>query len=156
MELTKYTDYSLRTLIYLGLNTDHLVTVDEISEAYGISRHHVAKTVHYLGQIRMILTTRGRAGGMRLAIAPKEINIGQIVRQTEPHMNLLECFDAEINSCPLIAACVLKNALYQARKAFMDVLDAYTLADMLGNQNHVKNLLNSERPLSNAHEHSLN
>jgi len=141
MELTKYTDYSLRTLIYLGLHADHLVTINEISEVYGISRHHVAKAVYHLSLMQMIQTIRGRNGGMRLSCDPKKINIGQIVRQTEPHMHLLECFDEEINTCPLIAACALKNALYQARKAFMDVLDSYTLADMFGDKDHVKGLL---------------
>jgi len=141
MELTKYTDYSLRTLIYLGTKADDLVTVDEIADVYGISRHHVAKAVLHLSQMQVIQTTRGRSGGMRLACDPKEINLGQIVRRTEPHMNLLECFDVEINTCPLSAACTLKKALYQARRAFMDVLDGYTLADVLGNERGVKKIL---------------
>ncbi len=134
MELTKYTDYSLRILIYLALHTDHLVTIDEISKAYDISRHHVAKAVFNLAQLGVILTTRGRNGGMRLALPPEEINIGQLVRMTEPHMNLLECFDRSINTCPLIDACRLKSLIKQAKRAFLDVLDGHTLADMLGNR----------------------
>jgi len=134
MELTKYTDYSLRILIYLAITTDHLVTVDEIAEVYGISRHHVAKAVFHLSQMGVILTTRGRTGGMRLAGNPEEVNLGQIVRHTEPHMNLLECFDVEISTCPLVEACTLKGVLKQAKRAFLDVLDQYTLADMLGNK----------------------
>jgi len=141
MELTKYTDYSLRILIYLGVKTGHLVTVDEVADVYGISRHHVAKAVLHLSQMKVIQTTRGRAGGIRLACNPKEINLGQIVRRTEPHMNLLECFDVEINTCPLSTACALKRVLYQARKAFMDVLDGYTLADVLGNEEDIKKIL---------------
>ncbi len=134
MEMTKYTDYSLRVLIYLAITTDHLVTVDEIAEVYGISRHHVAKAVFHLSQMEVILTTRGRTGGMRLACNPKEINLGKIVRHTEPHMNLLECFDVEINTCPLVEACRLKDVLKQAKRAFLSVLDQYTLADMLSDK----------------------
>jgi len=84
---------------------------------------------------------------MQLAMQPRDINIGQIVRITEPHMNILECFDADTNTYPITAACALKHALYQARKAFMDVLDGYTLADALGNQNRVRDLLDSNPPL---------
>ncbi len=150
MELTKYTDYSLRILIYLGLNADHLVTIDEISTAYGISRHHVAKAVFHLSQMEMILTVRGRGGGMRLARAPEDINIGALVRKTEPHMNLLECFDASINTCPLIDACRLKSLIKKAKRAFLDVLDECTLADMLGNRaprmSHLLTLRNTGKP----------
>ncbi len=135
MELTKYTDYSLRILIYLAITTDHLVTVDEIAEVYGISRHHVAKAVFHLSRMGVVLTTRGRTGGMRLACNPQEINLGKIVHHTEPHMNLLECFDVEINTCPLVEACRLKSVLRQAKKAFLGVLEQYTLADMVHGKN---------------------
>lgn len=134
MELTKYTDYSLRILIYLGLNNDRLVTIDEVSEAYGISRNHVAKAVFNLSQMGIILTSRGRGGGMRLARPPEDINIGALVRQTEPHMNMLECFDTSINTCPLIDACRLKSLIKKAKRAFLAVLDECTLADMLGSR----------------------
>jgi len=141
MELTKYTDYSLRILIYLSITTDRLVTVDEIAEVYGISRHHVAKAVFNLSQLGIILTTRGRSGGMRLASDPKEINLGKIVRHTEPHMNLLECFDVEINTCPLVEDCRLKVVLIRAKQAFLDVLDQYTMADLLNNKKIYEKLL---------------
>ncbi len=143
MELTKYTDYSLRILIYLSIITDRLVTVDEIAEVYGISRHHVAKAVFHLAQFGAILTTRGKFGGMRLASDPKEVNLGKIVRHTEPHMNLLECFDVEINTCPLVEDCRLKAVLKQAKQAFLDVLDQYTMADLLSNKGAVEKILSS-------------
>jgi len=134
MELTRYTDYSLRILLYLALHENDCVTIDEVASTYGISRHHVAKAVHHLGRIGVIRTERGKGGGMYLAARPEEINIGQLVRHTEPHMNLLECFDVELNTCPLVHACTLKGVLKQAKLAFLDVLDRYTLADMLGNR----------------------
>ena len=141
MQLTLYTDYSLRVLIYLGARPDRLTTIDEIAESYGISRNHLVKIIHKLGQTGYIHTIRGRSGGSRLAKAPEEIVIGQLVRRTEPHMNLLECFDMEHNTCPITAACALKGALYQAKKAFMDVLDSYTLADLLGNKDTIGKIL---------------
>lgn len=132
MQLTLYTDYSLRVLIYLGANPEKRVTITEISEAYGISRNHLVKTVHNLSTHGWITTIRGKSGGMHLAFPPAQINIGAVVRQTEPHMNLLECFDKENNTCVITSTCTLKRALYQARKAFMDVLDSYTLEDAIG------------------------
>jgi len=132
MQLTQYTDYSLRVLIYLGLNQDRRATISEISEAYDISRNHLVKVVHQLSSNGWITTIRGKSGGMHLAFPPHQINIGTIIRQTEPHMNLLECFDKQNDKCVISPACSLKRTLYQARKAFMDVLDQHTLADTIG------------------------
>jgi len=132
MQLTQYTDYSLRVLIYLGIHQDRRVTIGEISEAYDISRNHLVKVVHQLSHNGWITTVRGKSGGMHLAFLPEQINIGSVVRQTEPHFNLLECFDKANDKCAISPACSLKRTFYQARKAFMDVLDQHTLADSLG------------------------
>jgi len=132
MQLTQYTDFSLRVLIYLGIHQDRRVTITEISEAYDISRNHLVKVVHQLANNGWITTIRGKSGGMHLAFPPEQINIGTIIRQTEPHMNLLECFDKANDNCIISPSCSLKKTLHQARKAFMDVLDQHTLADSLG------------------------
>lgn len=144
MQLTLYTDYSLRVLVYLGLRPGEQATINELAEAYGISRNHLVKVVHHLGQTGYVHTMRGKSGGMRLGKPVDEIIIGEVVRQTEPHMNLLECFEEETNTCPITAACALKHALYQARKAFIDVLDCYTLADVLGNRVSLEDLLRTK------------
>ena len=132
MQLTLYTDYSLRVLIYLASHGDRRVTITEMADAYQISRNHLVKVVHNLASHDFIHTTRGKGGGMRLARRPEEVNIGAVIRQTEPHMNLLECFDKQNNRCSISPACSLKRILYQARKAFYDVVDGYTLADVVG------------------------
>lgn len=134
MQLTQYTDYSLRVLIYLALNQDRRSTISEISDAYDISRNHLVKVVHQLSINGWITTVRGKTGGMHLAFPPHQINVGTIVRQTEPHMNLLECFDSANDRCVISPACNLKRTLHQARKAFMEVLDQHTLADAIGNR----------------------
>ena len=141
MQLTLYTDYSLRVLVYLGMRPEQQATISEISEAYGISRNHLVKVVHNLGQTGYVHTTRGKSGGIRLGMPIDAIVIGEVVRKTEPHMNLLECFDQEINTCPIAAACALKRAIDRARHAFMEVLDGYTLADVLGNRHRLAQLL---------------
>jgi len=131
MQLTSYTDYSLRALLYIGKYPDRLVTVSEITDHYSVSRNHMVKVVHNLGTHGFIQTVRGKSGGMRLAKNPEEINIADVVSLTEPHMNIQECFSRETNTCPMIDSCKLKGALYKARRAFMQVLEEQTLADML-------------------------
>ncbi|MDQ6974315.1 MAG: Rrf2 family transcriptional regulator, partial [Mariprofundaceae bacterium] len=131
MQLTLYTDYSLRVLLYLAGHPKQRITITEISEYFGISRNHLVKVVHNLGKLELIHTIRGKSGGLLLAVPPESINIAETVRQIEPHMNLLECFDDVTNTCPISMQCSLKGVLFQARKGFMDVLEAYTLADML-------------------------
>lgn len=132
MQLTFYTDYSLRVLIYLAQAEGKAATISEVSGFYRISRNHLVKVVHNLGVQGLIITTRGKHGGMKLARAPETISIGEVVRLTEPNFNLVECFDLQNNNCILTDTCSLKNILYQAKKAFLDVLDAYTLADVNG------------------------
>lgn len=145
MQLTQYTDYSLRVLLFLGLHPDRRCTITEISNAYEINRNHLVKVVHNLSSSGWITTIRGKSGGMVLSFAPEQINIGAVVRHTEPHMNLLECFDPEENTCVISPACALKHALYKARKAFMDVLDGYSLDDVLHNQDDLRELLETNQ-----------
>lgn len=137
MQLTQFTDYSLRVALYLAARGDRLVSVEEISRAYGISRHHLVKVGHQLARLGVVEGVRGRNGGMRLAKAPGEINVGALVRATEPHMNLVECFDMGTNTCPIAPSCGLKGALAKARAAFLAVLDKHTLADFLGDRDRL-------------------
>lgn len=145
MQLTLYSDYSLRVLVYLGLRPNQLCTISEISEAYGISRNHLVKVVHNLGMLGWIDTARGRGGGMALSRPASQINIGEVVRQTEPGFMLVECFNMKTNTCPIAPVCALKGALQKAQTAFLSVLDSYTLADVLGNRADLALLLRIEK-----------
>lgn len=146
MQLTLYTDYSLRVLIYLGIHQGRLATISEIAASYGgISRNHLVKVVHNLSTHGFIRTTRGKGGGLALARPPEAINIGDVVRHTEVSFDVVECFDRERNRCPITPACRLKGALKQALNAFMGVLDGYTLEDILENEAELTALLG--RPL---------
>lgn len=131
MTLTYYTNYSLRTMVYLGLHSSSLASISQISEAFKISRNHLIKVVHNLAKQGFIKTLRGRGGGLRLARDPKDINLGDVVRKTEANFNLVECFNPAKNTCPLSALCELKGIVREAEMAFLEVLDRYTLADLL-------------------------
>lgn len=133
MQLTQFTDYSLRLLIYLALSEDG-ATISEVAERFGIARNHLTRIVHDLGRKGWIITTRGRGGGIRLAHEPKAINIGKVVRSVEPNFHIVECFDREHNACVITGACVLKRVLADAMSAFFAELDQYTLADVIANQ----------------------
>ncbi len=141
MQLTQFSDYALRTLIYLALQRDRLSTIEEIARAYKISESHLTKVVHRLGKLGVAETQRGRRGGLRLGRRPEEINIGWLFRQTEENLALVECFDAAHNTCPIAPVCGLSIALNEALKAFMAVLDRYTLADVMHNPQDLTPLL---------------
>ncbi|MDP5272980.1 Rrf2 family transcriptional regulator [Chengkuizengella axinellae] len=142
MRLTNYTDYTLRVLLYLAAKPeDQLSNIKEISEAYNISKNHLMKVVYELGLLKLIHTIRGRGGGIKLAAAPKEINIGWVVRQTENRTNIVECFDKENNTCVISPVCKLKMVLNEALDAFLNVLDQYTLEDLLNNEGELKKIL---------------
>ena len=127
MRLTTYTDYSLRTLMYLAVNRDRLVTIQDIANLHTISKNHLTKVVHHLGQIGLVTTVRGRNGGLKLGAEPADINIGNVVRQTESDFHIAECFGGENNRCVYSSACVLEDTLTAATAAFLQVLDGVTL-----------------------------
>lgn len=135
MRLTLHTDYALRTLIYLGIHTDRLVSIREIAQTYGISENHLVKIIHRLGLGGFIETLRGRNGGLRLARPAPDIRIGDVVRYTEEDMGLVACLQAEHlqgdQTCILADACRLRGVLGEALGAFMTVLDRYSLQDMI-------------------------
>lgn len=131
MQLTRYTDYSLRILLFLCSKAKgEASTATEIAEFYDISRNHVSKVISMLAEADIISTTRGRGGGIQLACAPKDLNIGELVRATE-NLNLVECFSPATSKCPLTGACTVESLLQNANAAFLSVLDQTTLADLL-------------------------
>lgn len=129
MQLTQYTDYSFRVLIYLAEKREGLTTVSEIAKFHGISRNHLVKVIHNLATKGLIATTRGRHGGMTLAMSPEMINLGDVVRKTEPNFYVAECFNSKNNCCVINANCDLKSIFFEAQSAFLHVMDKYTLAD---------------------------
>lgn len=131
MRLTTYTDYALRTLMYLAVNRERLVTIQDIATLHGISKNHLTKVVHHLGQIGMVTTVRGRNGGLRLGWEPADINIGAVVRQTETDFHMAECFHRENNRCVYASACVLEDVLGAATAAYLKVLDGVTLENLI-------------------------
>lgn len=133
MQLTTHSDYAMRLLIYLAVHPgDKPATVKDAAERYGISINHLAKVAQKLVQEKLILSQRGRGGGLQLALPPAEINIGQLIRKTE-NLKLLECFN-EQTACPIESACILNSALHKAQNAFLEVLDGYTLEDIVKNK----------------------
>ena len=130
MKLTRFTDYSLRVLIYLGLKGDGRVTIKEISEAYNISRNHLMKVVSLLTRMGYVDARRGPGGGIALARSARDIVIADVVRDMEDDLNLVECF-CEEGSCIIKPVCELKAALGKALNAYLDTLEHYTLMDLL-------------------------
>jgi len=131
MRLTRFSDYALRTALYLGVHHSRLVPLAEVARAYGISYHHLVKVGALLTELGVVEAVRGRGGGLRLARSPEEINVGWLVRRTEPDFHLVECFDRESDTCPITPACGLRHALMEAQTNFLATLDRYTLEHFL-------------------------
>jgi Rrf2 family nitric oxide-sensitive transcriptional repressor len=140
VRLTRYTDYSLRVLMYLAVRPDGFGTIQSIAEAYGVSRNHLMKVVQELNRRGYIDTVRGKGGGMRLRLPAEQINVGRVVRDMESDLALVECFGPH-NRCVITPACMLKDVLASAMSAFMAVLDRYTLADLVADPDPLRRLL---------------
>lgn len=133
MRLTQWTDYTLRVLMYCAACEGRAqpVTISEIADNYSISRSHLTKIVQELAAQKLLETTRGRGGGMRLMKAPHEINLGAVVRATETDFTMVECFDPTTNQCRLSPHCGLKGILNQAMQSYFSVLDGVSLEDLV-------------------------
>ena len=141
MKLTAFTDYSLRVLIYLATEPGERATIAQIARASGISEHHLVKVVHFLGQQGWLNNTRGKGGGMELALPPGRIVLGQVVRATEGEAVVAECFADTGGDCCLAPNCRLRGVLREAVTAFEAVLDRYTLADLVSNRHQLAQVL---------------
>lgn len=130
MRLTMYTDFALRLLMYLALKPDERATIREIADAYAIPFNHLNKVAHELGRAGYIETVRGRGGGLRLKGEASGIRVGDVVRSTEDDFRLVECFDPARNTCRITGSCRLRSVLRDALKAYLAVLDRFTVADL--------------------------
>lgn len=131
MQLTLHADYALRVLLYLGTRPGELVSTQTMSDAYGISKHHLVRVVQTLGEHGYVKVVPGRSGGVGLARAPESIRLGDVVLDAEQNMRLVECFDMSTNTCPIVKHCGLKSVLGEALEAFVASLNRQTLADLL-------------------------
>lgn len=130
MRLTTLSDYALRVLMYAATVRDRLITIEETAKVYDVSRAHLMKVVNILTRAGYLKGVRGRSGGFALAMSPEKINLGAVVRTTEPDFALVECF-ATGSQCILTRKCRLPNVLNEALASFVGTLDRYTLADIV-------------------------
>jgi Rrf2 family transcriptional regulator, nitric oxide-sensitive transcriptional repressor len=136
MRLTTFSDYTLRVLMYLALHPNRFVTIPEIAAAFGVSANHLMKVVQQLAASGDVVTLRGPHGGLRLGRPPDAIHVGSVIRASESDMALAPC-----SECIIQPACGLTGVLDQAIAAFMAVLDAYTVADLVGRRETLVELL---------------
>lgn len=130
MKLTRFTDYSLRVLIYLGLQNSGRVTIREISDSYEISRNHLMKVVSNLSRLGYVAAQRGPGGGISLARPANEINLADVIADMEEDLNMVECFCPN-GRCAITAVCRLRGILQKALQAYMESLQSHTLEDLL-------------------------
>jgi len=136
MHLTRHTDYALRVLIHLAAHPQQFAAASDIAAAYGISQNHLMKVVQALAAQGYLTTQRGRHGGVALAQAAADINIGAVIRAMEPGFDLADCA-----GCVIAPACGLVPVLSEAVRAFLAVFDRYTLADVSGKRRALIGLL---------------
>lgn len=146
MNLTRFTDFALRTLIFVAIRREPMTSIERVSVAFDISKNHLLKVVNALAQHGWLKTTRGRKGGIALGMPADQIRIGDVVRAMEPGFDLLECFDAERDQCRISKACRLKGMLHRALRSFLDELDRHTLADLVVDREALESLLVGQGP----------
>ena len=130
MQLTKFSDYALRVIVHLAASPEALMSTRQIAEIHGAKYNHMAKVTGWLVAEGYAVSLRGRAGGLRLARAPEQINLGSLLRRLEADQPLVECHGAGPSGCRLAPACGLSIALASAQEAFYQALDRYSLADV--------------------------
>lgn len=139
MQLTRYTDYSLRVLIFVALREDGAqATINEICDHFGMPRNHLIKVVQRLGQLGYLHTQRGKGGGLRLGKSADQIRVGEVVSAMESNLDVFDCSSPD---CPLLGGCHLRGMLDEAMGAFLAVLANYTLSDLIRQPAQLRSLL---------------
>ena len=141
MQLTQFTDYSLRALIYIAIK-QNTCTINDIASAYAISHNHLIKIIHNLSKLGIIKTTRGKNGGIVMAENPAEINLKALVLKLEPHFDLVPCFNKDKANCCIAPTCKLRKIFLEAQSAFLAILEQFSLADIIQNKVELYPLLN--------------
>jgi Rrf2 family transcriptional regulator, nitric oxide-sensitive transcriptional repressor len=138
MQLTSFSDFAFRTLVYLAIQGEKNASTSEMADALCASRHHLTKVVQELNRMGLVISHRGASGGVTLSRDPKTINLGEIFDHLEAQKPLVECFNPVDNTCPILPVCRLKGILREAQQAFRNTLDRYTLADLLKNPEELR------------------
>lgn len=131
MQLSKFTDYTFRALIYLAMHQEELCTVEQLASTLNVSEHHLKKVIHKLAKTDYVTSIKGRMGGLKLGVAPKEINLGQVLRITEDNLNIVECLNKECVCEFMDTECKLKNVVQRSLDKFIEEFSNYTLEDIL-------------------------
>lgn len=155
MQLTQFSDYALRTLIFLSLRQEQRSTISDIADAYQISHNHLMKVANKLVKSDYVNSVRGKSGGLRLVKPPNHIGVGEVIRDMEPDFAVVECFRTG-GRCRLQHACKLADVMHQATAAFLAVLDSYTLADLIHNEQQLNRLLGLKIPAAEPDKTACN
>ncbi|MBI1619364.1 iron-responsive transcriptional regulator RirA [Aquamicrobium zhengzhouense] len=141
MRLTRQTNYAIRLLMYCAANEGRLSRVSEVASAYSVSELFLFKILQPLVEAKIVETVRGRNGGVRLARPASEITLFDVVRVTEENFAMAECFENDAADCPLIDSCGLNAALRKALGAFFEVLEGYSIDDLVKARPSMRDLL---------------
>lgn len=144
MRLTRQTNYAVRILMYCAANQGRLSRIPEIAEAYGVSELFLFKILQPLVENGLIETVRGRNGGVKLGKPADKISLFDVVRVTEENFAMAECFENDATDCPLVDSCGLNEALRKALGAFFEVLDGYSIEDLVKTRPSMRSLLGIE------------
>ena len=131
MQLSKFTDYTFRALIYLAMHQEELCTVEQLAMALNVSEHHLKKVIHKLAKTDYVTSIKGRMGGLKLGVAPKEINLGKVLMITEDNLNIVECLNKDCVCEFMNSECKLKNIVQSSLNKFIEEFANYTLEDIL-------------------------
>lgn len=131
MQLSKFTDYTFRVLIYMATHQEELYTVEQLATNLEVSEHHLKKVIHKLAKTDYLISIKGRSGGLKLGLPPEQINLGEVLRITEDNLCIVECIKSEMNCRFMTKECKLKGIIQESLNQFIEVFSQYTLKDVL-------------------------
>jgi len=137
MHLSKKAEYALRATINLGIATEvgrTTVSGAELAEANRLPLKFVERILQELREAGLVETHRGKFGGYALAKPADEIGIGQLVRLMDGRLAPICCASENAYqpcTCPDEAHCGLRMVMIDVRNAIANILDRYTVAQVV-------------------------
>lgn len=135
MQLSKFTDYAFRVLMYIAHHQEELHTIPHLAEKLYVSQNHLVKVVHFMAKQHWLITTRGKGGGIKVSSLVLSMPVGEVIRTLQGDPKLVNCNSP---ACVLKPSCQLKSILHDALEQFYQYLNQYTISECIGTNELIK------------------
>ncbi|MDY5976218.1 MAG: Rrf2 family transcriptional regulator [Anaerovoracaceae bacterium] len=135
MKISTKGRYALRVMLDLAVNnTGEYIALKDVASRQGITVKYLEQVINLLKKAGYVISYRGNNGGYKLAKAPSEYKVGDILRVAEGSLAPVACLDTGTVVCDRASICPTLKFWIGLDRAVSDYVDSYTLQMLLDEQ----------------------